>query len=339
MSEKRQSTIPVFVITGIGILLLTTIIGKKKWISHSEEDKRYHLSLVAHVNNLNTTWKLLKSKKLNLPKQFDARLQWPLCWSIHQVANQGECGSCWAVSAASVMSDRLCIATNYSNQNQISAEDLISCCDDCGGCQGTEWALSAFIYWRDHGIVTGGNYGSSEGCKPYTISSNCGIPCSPEDYQKKIASTCQRTCQPLYSLDYEDDLISSQKAYFIRIAKFISAAIPSIQQKLEETIGDYDIVELIKREIYLYGPALACFTASVDFQHYHSGIYHIIDDNANKNKIYGHCVKILGWGEENNHKYWLYMNTWGRNWGDYGFFRVDLSELPEDVIGGLLYND
>lgn len=40
-------------------------------------------------------FQLLKSKKLHLPQQFDARLQWPLCWSVHQVANQGGCGSCW----------------------------------------------------------------------------------------------------------------------------------------------------------------------------------------------------------------------------------------------------
>lgn len=35
-------------------------------------------------------------------------------------------------------------------------------------------------------------------------------------------------------------------------------------------------------------------------------------------KLYGHCAKLLGWGEESNVKYWLYMNTWGRDWGDYG---------------------
>lgn len=29
---------------------------------------------------------------------FDARLRWPLCWSIHQVSNQGGCGSCWVCS-------------------------------------------------------------------------------------------------------------------------------------------------------------------------------------------------------------------------------------------------
>lgn len=50
---------------------------------------------------------------------------------------------------------------------------------------------------------------------------------------------------------------------------------------------------------------------------YISGIYHTVDSTISQ-ELYGHCAKLLGWGEENNFKYWLYMNTWGRNWGDYG---------------------
>ncbi|EFO13452.2 hypothetical protein LOAG_15077, partial [Loa loa] len=181
---------------------------------------------------------VIKEQKLNLPKHFDARLRWPLCWSVHVVANQGGCGSCWAISAASVMSDRLCIATNYSNQKQISAEDLISCCTECGGCQGSHWALSAFIYWRNHGVVTGGDYGSFEGCKPYTTAPNCGSPCSFEYYRRKISPACQKTCQPLYGLSYEEDLISSQKAYWIRAQKGNSEIMPSVQQTVEEVTGN-----------------------------------------------------------------------------------------------------
>ncbi|VDN06036.1 unnamed protein product, partial [Onchocerca ochengi] len=54
-----------------------------------------------------------------------------------------------------------------------------------------------------------GHYGSFEGCKPYTIASDCGIPCSPEDYWKKLEPDCQKTCQLLYDISYEEDLISS----------------------------------------------------------------------------------------------------------------------------------
>ncbi|VDM94260.1 unnamed protein product, partial [Onchocerca ochengi] len=237
--EKRRSTISAVYnrFASRASILKLSLFEKNKLLSKLKREYPIADS-IEHI-------KLLKSKKLHLPEQFDARLRWPQCWSIHQVANQGECGSCWAVSAVSVMSDRLCIATNYSNQKQISAEDLISCCAECGGCQGTEWALFAFIYWRDHGIVTGGDYGSFEGCKPYTFASDCGTPCTPEDYRKKIAPTCQKICQPLYGHSYKQDLISSRKAYLIRIEKFISGFAPTVKRKLKEAIGNGIFVNLL----------------------------------------------------------------------------------------------
>ena len=34
------------------------------------------------------------------------------------------------------------------------------------------------------------------------------------------------------------------------------------------------------------------------------------------------AVKILGWGVENEIKYWLLANSWGPEWGDSGFFKI-----------------
>lgn len=48
-----------------------------------------------------------------------------------------------------------------------------------------------------------------------------------------------------------------------------------------------------------------------------AGIYQTNSSSESK-ELYGHCAKLLGWGEQDGLKYWLYMNTWGRNWGDSG---------------------
>ncbi|KAK6056233.1 hypothetical protein COOONC_06262 [Cooperia oncophora] len=164
-------------------------------IPHDREDEEYHLALVDLVNSQpGITWKaqynrfasrpeygpntigdteaakLLMKKffhldgthtcskipiKVNIPEAFDARTAWPKCWAVHQIFNQAGCGSCWSVAATAVMSDRVCISSNGTSQTQISALDLTSCCLSCGGCQGTHWALSAFTYWKEHGIVSG----------------------------------------------------------------------------------------------------------------------------------------------------------------------------------------
>jgi cathepsin B len=42
----------------------------------------------------------------DLPDEFDSRVQWPNCPTIKEVRDQGNCGSCWAISAVEAMSDR-----------------------------------------------------------------------------------------------------------------------------------------------------------------------------------------------------------------------------------------
>jgi cathepsin B len=36
----------------------------------------------------------------------------------------------------------------------------------------------------------------------------------------------------------------------------------------------------------------------------------------------GHAVRILGWGEEGGKPYWLVANSWNRDWGDGGYFKI-----------------
>ena len=74
----------------------------------------------------------------SLPENFDSREAWPKCASIREVRDQSNCGSCWAFGAVTAMSDRICIASNQTRQDRLSAEDLLTCCGfQCGmGCNG-----------------------------------------------------------------------------------------------------------------------------------------------------------------------------------------------------------
>lgn len=60
------------------------------------------------------------------------------------------------------MSDRLCIASKFKVRVNISAENLMCCCSECGyGCDGG-YPEKAWDYFRYTGIVTGGDYGTKD---------------------------------------------------------------------------------------------------------------------------------------------------------------------------------
>uniref|UniRef100_A0A915D9I3 Peptidase C1A papain C-terminal domain-containing protein n=1 Tax=Ditylenchus dipsaci TaxID=166011 RepID=A0A915D9I3_9BILA len=131
----------------------------------------------------------------NLPRSFDARDKWPHCTSLHHVPNQGGCGSCYAVASMGVASDRTCIHTNGSYKSELSALDVVGCCQVCGTCYGGD-PIKALTYWALEGA-------------------DCGTPCLPDEYPKaEAARTCQRKCQPgYYKNNYEQDKQFASIAY------------------------------------------------------------------------------------------------------------------------------
>ncbi|CAH8550146.1 unnamed protein product [Schistosoma intercalatum] len=142
-----------------------------------------------------------------LPKSFDARVEWPHCPSISEIRDQSSCGSCWAFGAVEAMSDRICIKSKGKHKPFLSAENLVSCCSSCGmGCNGG-FPHSAWLYWKNQGIVTGDLYNTTNGCQPYEFP-----PCEhhvvgplPSCGDDVETPPCKTTCQPGYNISYEKD--------------------------------------------------------------------------------------------------------------------------------------
>nr|CDJ88565.1 Peptidase C1A domain containing protein [Haemonchus contortus] len=69
----------------------------------------------------------------DIPENYDPRKIWTNCTSLFTIRDQANCGSCWAVSTAAAISDRICIATKGEKQVYISATDIMTCCTrPCG---------------------------------------------------------------------------------------------------------------------------------------------------------------------------------------------------------------
>lgn len=247
----------------------------------------------------------------NIPDTFDAREQWPHCDTIKEVRDQGSCGSCWAFGAVEAFSDRFCV--KYSETVHISAEDLNSCCSECGGgCDGG-FPEEAWRFFESKGCVTGGEYHTGTGCQPYQIPHCSHHEPGPFPDCGNILPTpkCSHTCEPNYTLSFDKDKHFGSSAYAVSSA-----------------------VEKIQTEIMTNGPVETAFTVYADFPTYKSGVY----QHKSGGMLGGHAVKILGWGTEDGLPYWLVANSWNVYWGDEGFFMIlrgkDECGIESGVVAG-----
>ncbi|XP_074594643.1 cathepsin B-like [Brevipalpus obovatus] len=248
----------------------------------------------------------------DIPATFDARTAWPHCPSIGLIRDQASCGSCWAFGAVEAMSDRICIASQGSIIKNVSAEDLVDCCDECGdGCDGG-YPGAAWSYWQTDGIVTGGLY-QGDGCEPYTIPPcEHHVPGPRPKCSEGPTPQCTKKCQAGYTKSYSDDKTFGQAPYSIS--------------------GD---VKAIQSEILTNGPVEADFSVYDDFLSYKSGVY----IQTSQQLLGGHAIRILGWGTENGVDYWLVANSWNSDWGDNGYFKIrrgtDECGIEDDINAGL----
>ena len=131
------------------------------------------------------------STDVEIPKEFDVRIKWDKY--IHPIRNQERCGSCWAFSAAEVLTDRFTIATKGKDRTVLSPEDLVSCDKSDMGCEGGQLA-SAWKYIKDIGIV-------SDKCYPYNSGNGTTTSCVQHCVDSEQWSQSKHHAQSYYKLN------------------------------------------------------------------------------------------------------------------------------------------
>ncbi|KAM3284478.1 cathepsin B-like protease 2 isoform X2 [Capsicum chacoense] len=301
MDITLKSLVTPLLLCAFFVLILQ--VAAENPISEAEDESAPILqeSMVKHINeNAEAGWEATFNPKLTnfTVSQFKGLLgELPatediLMFSIFAnqspgqncITDQGHCGSCWAFGAVEALSDRFCI--HYDVNVTLSANDLNSCCGAfCGkGCKGGN-SVAAWRYFQRRGVVT-------EECDPYFDQIGCPHPgCSP----KYPTPRCRGRC-----------VDGNQKW----------------RNSKHYVVNSYRISRNTRRimaEIYKNGPVQVSFTVYADFAHYKSGVYKHVTGKI----LGGHTVKIIGWGtSEQGVNYWLAANSWNRDWGDDGFFKI-----------------
>jgi hypothetical protein len=74
------------------------------------------------------------------------------------------------------------------------------------------------------------------------------------------------------------------------------------------------------------GPVTTYMTIYSDFYHYRNGIYKVTVGATEEG---GHLVAIIGYDQANG--YWICKNSWGTDWGENGFFRIQMGQADTGI--------
>ena len=77
--------------------------------------------------------------------------------------------------------------------------------------------------------------------------------------------------------------------------------------------------EKLKNLVLEHGAVVAGVKAAGPFQRYSGGIFSGCGFSFRND----HAVTVVGFGEEGGKKYWLIKNSWGENWGEGGYIRLE----------------
>jgi C1A family cysteine protease len=100
-------------------------------------------------------------------------------------------------------------------------------------------------------------------------------------------------------------------------------AVPNRERRNYRTTSHGALFEPVSVKNYLgqSGPVVGCFTVYEDLPHYSGGIYHHVSGTT----VGGHCVLVVGFSDP--HQCWICKNSWGADWGENGFFRINYSDF------------
>ncbi|CAE7727836.1 SAG39 [Symbiodinium sp. CCMP2592] len=249
---------------------------------------------------LRTQMSLLQSES-DLPEECNK-------WSnltMLQAKDQGGCGSCWAVTSATVLEAHREIY--LGKQEPLSAQHLVNCVENPRNCGGTGGCAGATVELAMAYVVQNG------------LATEAQVPYEGADRQ------CQTGAVAALQLSGSDDLAASG----VRKAKGNSVGLQTLGIHGWEKLPENKYLPLM-RALVQHGPVAVSVSAD-SWDLYLKGIF----DYCSKDVIIDHAVTLTGYGKdvELGKKYWKILNSWGKNFGEGGFIRLLRTDEEESFCG------
>ena len=88
--------------------------------------------------------------------------------------------------------------------------------------------------------------------------------------------------------------------------------------------GDRNIEEQLETLLSVAPVSVGIQSQSNYFKLYSSGV--LTAEHVDTGQPIDHAVSLIGFGQENGRRYWVLRNSWGTDWGEDGYFRLEREE-------------
>jgi C1A family cysteine protease len=262
--------------------------------------------------------------------------------------NQGLCGSCWAVASATCLSDVFVVSKKVDSNPKLSPTYILSCLpqSQCDGGdpskavhdmtnEGISTSECLDYSWCTNSACSGdplkhfGAKNVNEYIPPCQCSTKSG------NQQKYFAADSVSICIPPKLKEFNVMERNQLEYYFDNMYGNVEKDTVDLS-----SLSTNEIQDLIRYHIFTYGPVMGGFHV---FKNFFKGEFSNTNDiyietvtykgvpgidysDVEKDWVGSHAVVIVGWGEDTVHgelvKYWLVRNSWGKNWGNQGIWKM-----------------
>jgi cathepsin H len=196
--------------------------------------------------------------------------------------------------------------------------------------------------WRDHdGVSPVKNQGSCGSCWTFStvgaleahelLKYKSFTPLSEQQLVDCAGDFDNHGCEgglPSHAFEYitvQSHGISTETAYPY-VAKDEACTVNPSTYALNVVGGSVNITEgdevALAEALYTNGPVSVAFEVVDGFRDYKTGVY-TSDVCKNSTQDVNHAVLAVGYGTEDGTPYWLVKNSWGTDWGDEGYFKIE----------------
>lgn len=274
---------------------------------------------------------LLTNEMLDLtskiPKEFDGRDAW--LEYLPPPNNMLDCGRGWVFSIVECLSTRYNLFVPFQNKLFLTSIQPVICPDtslmiDIPITDGDSSISQTNCHLCSNSVYYALLYGFFWGFSPTSCfiyedlldpKIGVGTPCN-YDTHKQLEKVCYKTFG-----DEEDECLTDEPARRFRCINFANV------ENKEETI---------MREIFTNGPVVCSYLIYDDFVNDYDGKSIYTGPKKDSRLLGGNSGMIIGWGEENEIKYWIVSNSWGINWGLGGYFKIkrgeNLLKLEDNIV-------